>query len=158
MIQSYLTIGWILTTTAIIGNGLVIYLIIITKHLQTSTNLFVLSLAAADFSFAVSFFPVAYLCETRFACDNTLRGILVWQFAVISIANLCGMAADRYVAIVTPFEYVRFMMTTNRVLFLIGNAWVLPICTVFTTKFVHASRRCKPKHSTSFSSHLRHSV
>ena len=70
--------------------------------------------------------PVAYLCETTFFSDNELRGILAWQFAIISIANLCGMAADRYVAIVTPFKYVRFM-SSNRVFFLIGSAWGLPL-------------------------------
>ncbi|XP_078357375.1 adenosine receptor A2a-like [Oculina patagonica] len=126
MIPSYATIGWLLTTTAIIGNGLVIYLIVATKHLQTSTNWFVLSLAAADFSFAVCFFPVAYFCEAAFTCDNVLRGIVSWQFATISIANLCAMAADRYIAIVIPFKYVR-LMTTRRVFLLIGSAWGIPI-------------------------------
>ena len=76
MISSYVTIAWLLTITAIIGNGLVIYLIIITKQLHTTTNWFILSLAAADLSFAVCFFPVAFFCETTFACDNVLRGII----------------------------------------------------------------------------------
>lgn len=96
MIPSYVTIAWLLTITAIIGNGLVIYLIIITKQLHTTTNWFILSLAAADLSFAVCFFPVAFFCETTFACDNVLRGIIAWQFATIAIANLCAMATDRY--------------------------------------------------------------
>ena len=126
MTPSYMAIGWILTSIAITGNGLVIFLIMATKQLQTSTNWLVLSLAAADFSFAIFFFPVAYFCETTFVCYNELRGILAWQFAIISIANLCGMAADRYVAIVTPFKYVRFM-SSNRVFFLIGSAWGLPL-------------------------------
>lgn len=126
MIASYTTLGWLLTTTAISGNGLVIYLIAVTKHLHTSTNWFVLSLAAADFSFAVCFFPVSYFCETAFTCDNDLRGIVSWQFAVISIANLCAMAADRYIAIVMPFKYVR-LMTARRVFLLICSAWGLPL-------------------------------
>ena len=45
----YLVIGWILTATAITGNFLVIFLIVITKRLQTTANSFVLSLAVADF-------------------------------------------------------------------------------------------------------------
>lgn len=126
MIPIYATIGWLLTTTAIIGNGLVIYLIVITKHLHTSTNWFVLSLAAADFSFAICYFPVAYFCDTAFVCDSALRGIVTWQFATISIANLCAMAADRYIAIVVPFKYVR-LMTTSCVWGLIGSAWGLPL-------------------------------
>lgn len=126
MIPSYVTIAWLLTATAIIGNGLVIYLIVIIKHLHTSTNWFVLSLAAADFSFAICFFPVAYFCETTLVCDNVVRGIMAWQFATISIANLCAMATDRYIAIVIPFKYVR-IMTTSRVLLFIGSAWGLPL-------------------------------
>ena len=126
MIPSYATIGWFLTVTAIIGNGLVIYLIVVTKHLQTPTNWFVLSLAAADFSFAFCFFPAAYFCETAFTCDNVLRGIVSWQFATVSITNLCTMAADQYVAIVIPFKYVR-LMTTKRVFLVIGSAWGLPL-------------------------------
>ena len=123
---SFLVIGWILTVTAIIGNGLVIYLIVITKHLHTSANWLVLSLAAADFSFAAFFFPALYFCETTLVCDSKLRGILTWQLALISIANLCGMTADRYVAIVTPFNYVTFM-TSNRVFQFIVVAWGLPL-------------------------------
>lgn len=106
----YLAIGWILTATAITGNFLVIFLIVITKRLQTTANYFVLSLAGADFLFAVFFFPFAYF-DTMFVCDDSLRGILSWQFAIISISNLCGMAADRYVAIVRPFKYVKFMIS-----------------------------------------------
>lgn len=130
MIPSYVTIAWLLTITAIIGNGLVIYLIIITKQLHTTTNWFILSLAAADLSFAVCFFPVAFFCETTFACDNVLRGIIAWQFATIAIANLCAMATDRYIVIVTPFKYVR-IMNKRRVLLLTGCAWEYPLFYIY---------------------------
>ena len=120
-----MAIGWILTATAITGNFLVLFLIVITKRLQTTANYFVLSLAVADFLFAVFFFPFAYFCDTMFACDDRLRGILSWQFAIISISNLCGMATDRYVAIVRPFKYVKFMISRT-FLFVIVSAWVLP--------------------------------
>lgn len=135
MIASYITIAWLLTTTAIIGNGLVTYLIVIKKHLQTSTNWFVLSLAVADFSFALCFFPVAYFCEKALSCETDLRGIVSWQFAFISIANLCIMAADRYSAIVIPFKYVRFM-NTRRVFLLIQQLTLfrMPLLREISTK------------------------
>ena len=122
----YLVIGWILTATAITGNFLVIFLIVITKRLQTTANSFVLSLAVADFLFAIFFFPFAYSCDTMFVCDDSLRGILSWQFAIISISNLCGMATDRYVAIVRPFKYVKFMISRTFLLVIV-SAWVLPL-------------------------------
>lgn len=72
------------------------------------------------------FFPFAYFCDTMFVCDDSLRGILSWQFAIISISNLCGMATDRYVAIVRPFKYVKFMISRTFLLVIV-SAWVLPL-------------------------------
>lgn len=60
----YLVIGWILSATAITGNFLVIFLIVITKRLQTMANYFVLSLAVADFLFAVFSFH-SRICATQ---------------------------------------------------------------------------------------------
>ena len=61
-----------------------------------------------------------------FVCDDSLRGILSWQFAIISISNLYGMATDRYVAIVRPFKYVKFMISRTFLLVIV-SAWVLPL-------------------------------
>lgn len=40
--------------------------------------------------------------EKALSCD-ILQEIVSWQFAFVSIANLCVTAADRYIAIVIPF-------------------------------------------------------
>lgn len=107
------TIAWLLTTQTIVGNGLVIYFIVITKHLQTSTNGtnsgFVPSLAATDFFFALCFFPAAprhiflsrKLSRVTTSFKKSCRGSL--HLSPSRTIQVRVTAADRYIAIVIPF-------------------------------------------------------
>ena len=117
----YISLGWPLTVVTVAGNGLVIYLISTRKKLRTTTNWFVLSLAVADFSFGLAFFPVGAACNSNYLCTNIHKTTRIF-FLYASITNLCALAVDRYSAIVKPFRHVT-LMTMKRVVVLLATAW-----------------------------------
>ena len=117
----YIGLGWPLTVMIVAGNGLVIYLISTRKKLRTTTNWFVLSLAVADFSFGLEFFPVAAACNSNELCTNIHNTTSIF-FLCASITNLCALVVDRYSAIVKPFRHATFM-TMKRVVVLLATAW-----------------------------------
>lgn len=122
----YWVIGWLLSIVTVIGNGLVIYLITTRKRLYTRTNSFVLSLAVIDCLIGAIYFPVFYACDGSTWCNRRIFGTFTSFLVLTSVANLCAMILDRYVAIVEPLSYTSFM-TTRRVVLLISAAWGFPL-------------------------------
>ena len=104
---------------------MVIYLIATSRRLRTQVNVFILSLAAADLCFSLSYFPAFFTCEFYLTCDRQLRKIFAAYFAYTSLTNLCALTADRYVAIVMPFKYVAFM-TSRCVVTMVILSWLFP--------------------------------
>lgn len=122
----FTVLGWILTAVAVIGNGLVIYLIATKPRLHTTANWFVLSLAIADFCTGIYFHPSHLACRSWFTCEKSDKTILKrirWFFLDASIACLCLMTADRYLAISKPLKYLN-VMKKNRVICMISGAWI----------------------------------
>ena len=120
--------GWILAVVAVVGNGLVIFLITTRRNLRTTTNWFVLSLAVADFGVGAVWYPRLSFCSIfDETCVNeavkiaSVIGVLVLN---ASVANLCALTLDRYLAIVHPLRYVTFM-TKKRVALLVSAAWAM---------------------------------
>lgn len=99
---------------AVIGNAAIIYLIATRKRLRISVNWFVLSLAVADFSVGLSFFPVYCVCDSGFACKNAFMSATVWFELYASIMNLCAMITDRYLVIVWALKYNKLMTKRRR--------------------------------------------
>ena len=121
--------GWILTALVIGGNGIVIYLIVTRRKLRTTTNVFVASLAAADFGLGATYMPLlAAACDlVDSSCGGGLvRHSLVIFFIYSSMFNLCALTMDRYTAIVNPLRYVKFS-SRQRVRLLACAAWVVPM-------------------------------
>ena len=122
--------GWILTVVAVSGNTLVIYLIATNRRLQTQVNLFIMSLAIADFCFGLTYFPAFFTCEFYLPCDQELRQIFAAYFAFASLTNLCVMTVDRYVAIVMPFKYIP-IMTSRCIVAMVFLGWLFPTVLYF---------------------------
>ena len=121
-------IGWILTALVIVGNGIVIYLIITRRKLRTTTNVFVASLAAADFGLGATYMPLAAACDIQSLCVGGLvRYSLVVLFNCSSMTNLCVLTMDRYLAVVKPLRYLIFTNRGKRVLVLTCVAWAIPV-------------------------------
>lgn len=89
------------------------------------------SLGIADLGVGISVFPMLLFYEMtkyrRFSKDF-FKGVLItrWLFQDASIANLCTLVLERYIAIVMRFKYLPFM-TRHRVLKMIFLPWTTTI-------------------------------
>ena len=135
-------IGWFPTTLAVAGNGIVILLITTRRRLRTTANWFVMSLAVADLCIGLFLLPTLFTCKSRWhSCaahhEHVIRACLSF-FLHASVANLCAMTIDRYIAIALPLKYINYM-TPKRCVQLIIAAWVFPavVWILYTALIVH---------------------
>ena len=118
--------GWILSIITAAGNGFVIFLVARSRRLHSSANWFVLSLAVADFIVGIALFPSSYFCNKySMACNTKVYMAFFWFFLHSSVANLCTLTLDRYIAIIHPLEYI-ISMTERRPAMVILMAWLIP--------------------------------
>ncbi|KAL6035894.1 hypothetical protein STEG23_018263 [Scotinomys teguina] len=120
--------GVLLICMVLAGNSLVCVSVASERTLQTPTNYFILSLAAADLLLAILVLPLFVysevqggvwllsprLCDTLMAMDVML--------CTASIFNLCAISVDRFVAVAVPLHYNR---QSQRQLLLIAATWLL---------------------------------
>lgn len=126
----YWVLAWILTILTVVGNGLVIYLIISNRRLQTTANWSVLSLAFADLFVGLTFFPLLF----AFNIDNLQDApisvdpffLVSRTFLYFSATNLFVMILDRYMAIVHPLKYLS-LVTTKVITLGVILAWISPM-------------------------------
>ncbi|XP_053779992.1 D(4) dopamine receptor [Desmodus rotundus] len=122
--------GVLLIGSVLAGNSLVCMSVAAERALQTPTNYFIVSLAAADLLLALLVLPLFVysevqggvwrlspgLCDTLMAMDVML--------CTASIFNLCAISVDRFVAVAVPLRYNR-QGQGGRQLLLIGATWLL---------------------------------
>lgn len=118
-------LGWLLSIVTIVGNGFVVGLVSKNRQLHSSANWFVLSLAVADLTIGFAVFPLQYLCIEKIKCDSFVTTAMFWFFLHSSVANLCTLTWDRYIAIVHPFRYTNFITKRHPGL-VITAAWLIP--------------------------------
>ncbi|XP_055475286.1 D(4) dopamine receptor [Psammomys obesus] len=120
--------GVLLIGMVLAGNSLVCVSVASERTLQTPTNYFIVSLAAADLLLAVLVLPLfvysevqggvwllsSRLCDTLMAMDVML--------CTASIFNLCAISVDRFVAVTVP---LRYNSQGQRQLLLIAATWLL---------------------------------
>ncbi|XP_007443057.2 neuropeptide FF receptor 2 [Python bivittatus] len=112
-----------------IGNGVVCFTVLQSKHMHTVTNLFILNLAVSDLLVGIFCMPTTLL-------DNIISG---WPFGNIackmngmiqgisvsaSVFTLVAIAVDRFRSIVYPFKQ---KLTIWTALIIIAIIWVLAI-------------------------------
>ncbi|XP_078365592.1 beta-1 adrenergic receptor-like [Oculina patagonica] len=117
---------------AIIGNGIVLWLIIRNRSLRTISNLFLTSLAAADFLVGLVIDPVwISIRYTAYNPDHLqTHGKAIdylWiHTAVATTFNLCCVTLDRHIAIFYPLRYVD-IINTRRCNVLIATVWFMSL-------------------------------
>ena len=129
----------------IVGNAVVVWLLSRIKSLRTISNLFLTSLAAADFLVGLVIDPVYILFRCLlFNADTYLQTYskavdYLWIHTTVATAfNLCCVTLDRHIAIFYPLRY-EDIITYSRCYVLIATVWfmslVLP-CSRFVTEDV----------------------
>ena len=112
----------------LVGSGLVCYCIFTVRQLQIPTNYFILSLASADFLFAVVCLPFRIMDVVwRYTWKLGTGACTFWVwtdlfFCSASIANLAAISVDRYLKIVAPLTYDT-RMTPKRVVVTLVILW-----------------------------------
>lgn len=116
----------LLTTIAILGNALVIYLLITRRRLRNKTNCFLLSLAVADIILVAVFIPPHFGCQIAGCSHSMVILHLVSYFGEVSATNIMAFTVDRYCAIVLPLKYTH-IITTKTITLLLVSAWLAPL-------------------------------
>ncbi|KAM6173691.1 D(4) dopamine receptor [Erethizon dorsatum] len=120
--------GTLLIGAVLTGNSLVCMSVASERALQTPTNYFILSLAAADLLLALLVLPLFVYSEVHGGewllsprlCDALMA--MDVMLCTASIFNLCAISVDRFVAVTVPLSYGR---QGRRQLLLIGATWLL---------------------------------
>ncbi|CAK8671943.1 unnamed protein product [Clavelina lepadiformis] len=102
----------LLILVTIIGNALVVLSIIIFRSLRTVSNIFITSLAAADFIMGCFVLPLGahYVIADKWLLGHTTCHIWISVDVLsvtASIGTLSAIAMDRFIATVFPFHYRR---------------------------------------------------
>ena len=111
---------------SLVGNSWVIFIIARRRRLQTTSNWFILSLAAADLGVTCVFTPYMICDVILDTCRERVVKVFAFFFVNVSAIGLIAMVAERYVAIVHSLKYVRVFTTTRRTFIIIGTCWGFP--------------------------------
>lgn len=128
---------------AIIGNAIVLWLLARNESLRTISNLFLTSLAAADFLVGTVIAPVwiitrclKYNANTYVKTHGKANDYLWIHTTVATTFNLCCVSLDRYIAIIHPLRY-QGLLTKTRCYVFIAIVWLMSLvlpCSRFLVK------------------------
>ncbi|TMS11706.1 Adenosine receptor A2b [Larimichthys crocea] len=113
----YIATELLVAVMAIIGNLLVCLAVTHNKKLRTVTNYFLVSLAVADILVGLVAIPCAVLTNLGEPRHNLPLCLVLLSFLLVltqsSILSMLAVAAERYMAILLPFQYQRVMSPRN---------------------------------------------
>ncbi|XP_051780724.1 trace amine-associated receptor 6-like [Erpetoichthys calabaricus] len=109
----YLSAG-ILIVLTVFGNLFVIITVSHFRQLHTPTNLFVLSLAVADFLNGFLIMPAQFSGRIEYCwyfgdAFCTYYQTYFYFLLFVSVLNLVSISSDRYIAVCNPFFYSRYV-------------------------------------------------
>ena len=124
---------------SLVGNSWVIFIIARRRRLQTTSNWFILSLAAADLGVTCVLAPYTICDVILDTCKEEFEVVKIFAFFFVNVSaiGLIAMVAERYVAIVHSLKYVRVFTTTRRTFIIIGTCWGFPFLFTVLRRAMH---------------------
>nr|AXM42354.1 A1 [Hirudo verbana] len=124
---AYIAVEIIIAFFAIFFNVVIIYLYIKNAYIRKSaTNMYIISLAVADFLVGLIGIPAAILTSIGLPENFSLCLIstsILLQICTTSIFNLVAVTLDRYLAILRPLRY-QTLMNKRKVRIIISLCWI----------------------------------
>ena len=123
------------------GNFLVLMAIVSTPALHVASNVFIGSLAAADFTIGLVMNPIYSVIVARNITDRkhglNIAEQFLWIHTVITTTfNLAAMSVERYIAVIFPLRYSH-VISSRRCLIAVAGIWSFSLSFVCTRAFVY---------------------
>ena len=125
----YITGEIVFAALTAFGNGPILAAIIKHPRLQTITNCFVASLAAADFLVGILGIPcglISFFSVNQNCISCVFVNIMIIILTQISVLGLCAVAVERFIAIKYPYTCTE-SCTANVCVIVIAMIWLAGI-------------------------------
>ncbi|XP_041364282.1 RYamide receptor-like [Gigantopelta aegis] len=126
----------LICVTAIVGNGMVCYLVLGFRRMRTVTNLFIASLATSDILMAVICIPFTFVANVlldHWPFGRSLCPVMTYVQVVVVFQNaytLLAISFERYFAIIYPFHP---RLPKRKAVWIIAICWALSFMTPLPT-------------------------
>uniref|UniRef100_A0A8C7V3K5 Pyroglutamylated RF-amide peptide receptor n=1 Tax=Oncorhynchus mykiss TaxID=8022 RepID=A0A8C7V3K5_ONCMY len=142
----------IIFVLALVGNSLVVYIVVRKRAIQTSTNIFICSLAVSDL--LITFFCIPFTLLQNISSE-WLGGVLICKtipfvqtMAIVTgILTMTCIAVERYQGIVYPLK-MRRQYTPKRAYKMLGLVWSASVVVGSPMLFVQQLEVCQAPPST----------
>ena len=116
----------VIIIAAVVGNISIWLIIIMTKPLRTTTNMFILGLSAADLLVSIANMPLTVVAVITGSWPLSESSCVVFGFInmltlVTSVLSLCNISINRYFMVCRPSKFKDIYTRRNALLMITGN-------------------------------------